>query len=227
MEPGTPDRARRWWAAATLAALLSPAAPARGQEAEGPAVRASVTGELTRGRQARFEVNATHPEGWRAISHVLTVLELHGAPLEEVDYDVAGSVLAVGSTRAVVGTGNAVAGRFLRIGAFGVAVSTTGNRLELSFGARILQDMPPGARIRFTAEDDEGRAASVTVRPAVVDEDGGLSLGTVVLAALGALLAGGYLGARVASHRRRPSIYEAVARRVAEERGAPGGPRRH
>jgi hypothetical protein len=220
---------RGWWAVAALAALAalaSPGSPAGAQEDDGPSVRASVTGELARGREARFEVTATHPGGWRSISDVLVVLELHGATLEEVHYDVGGSVLSVGSTRAVVGTGNAVAGRFLRVGLFGVSVTTTGNRLELSFGASLLQDLPPEARFRFTAEDDEGRSDSVTVRAAVTEEDGGLSLGTVLLAALGALLAGGYLGARVASHRRGPSIYESVARRITEERRVPGRPRR-
>jgi hypothetical protein len=213
------------WAAAALGALLAAATPARGQEAEGPAVRASVTGELTRGQQARFEVTATHPEGWRSISAVLVGLELHGATLEEVEYDVGDSVLAVGESRAVVGTGDSVAGRFLRVDAFGVSVTTTGNRLQLSFGARLLEEPPPGARFRFTAEDDQDRSGSVTVQARGTEEDGGLSPGTVALAALGALLAGGYLGARVASHRRGPSIYEAVARRITEERDASGRPR--
>lgn len=218
--------ARRWWSPLTLVALVLMAPPARAQEEGGPSVRASVAGELTRGRQARFEITASHPGGWRSISDVLVILELHGAPLEEVDYDVGGSVLSVGTTRAVVGTGNAVAGQFLRVGAFGVSLSTTGNRLDLSFGARLLQDLPPEARFRFVAEDDEGRSDAVTVRASVAEEGGGLSVGTVVLAALGALLAGGYLGVRVASHRRGPSIYESVARRITEERNVPGRPRR-
>jgi hypothetical protein len=155
------------------------------------------------------------------LDQILVVLELHGAPLEEVSYDVGGSVISVGGTRAVAGTGNAVAGRFLRVGAFGIALTTGGNRLELSFGARILEDVPEDARFRFLAQDDQGREASVT-RAAMPPEEGGLSLNTVILAAAAALLAGGYLGARVATHRRRPSIYEAVARRITEEREVRG-----
>lgn len=213
-------------AAAVLAALALAHPSARAQEDDGPAVRASVTGELARGQEARFRVTATHPLGWGTLDQVLIALELHGAPLEEVTYDVGGSVISVGSTRAVAGTGNAVAGRFLRIGAFGIAVTTGGNRLELSFGARILEDVPEDARFRFAAQDDQGREASVTVRAAVPAEEGGLSLSTLILAAVGALLAGGYLGARVATHRRRPSIYESVARRITEEREGRARPRR-
>lgn len=204
--------------AAVAFAVMALAHPwARAQEEDDPAVRASVSGELARGGDARFRVTATHPLGWRTLDQILVVLELHGAPLEEVSYDVGGSVISVGGTRAVAGTGNAVAGRFLRVGAFGIALTTGGNRLELSFGARILEDVPEDARFRFLAQDDQGREASVT-RAAMPPEEGGLSLNTVILAAAAALLAGGYLGARVATHRRRPSIYEAVARRIAEER---------
>jgi hypothetical protein len=212
------------YAAVTLGALIVlSASGVLAQEDERPSVRGSVQGELRRGGNPRFEVAAIHPDGWRAVDKVLVTLELHGAPLEEIEYDVAGSVIAVGGTRAVVGTGNAVAGRFLRVGAFGVSLTTGGNRLGLSFGARILQEIPPEARFRFSAEDDQGTAVSVSV-PAVIPEDdeGGFPVVTVALAALAALLAGGYVGARVATHRRRPSIYEAVARRITEEREARG-----
>jgi hypothetical protein len=209
--------------AAVAFAVMTLAHPRAGaQEEDDPAVRASVSGELARGGDARFRVTATHPLGWRTLDQILVVLELHGAPLEEVTYDVGGSVISVGETRAVAGTGNAVAGRFLQVGAFGIAVTTGGNRLELSFGARILEDVPEDARFRFLAQDDQGREASVTVRAAMPPEEGGLSLSTVILAAAAALLAGGYLGARVATHRRRPSIYEAVARRITEEREVRG-----
>jgi hypothetical protein len=215
-------------AAAMLGALVAvTASGALAQEEGGPSVRGSVEGELAPGAQPRFEVTATHPGGWRAVDKILITLELHGAPLEEIEYDVAGSVIAVGGTRAVVGTGNAVAGRFLRVGAFGVALTTGGNRLGLTFGARVLEEIPPEARFRFTAEDEEGTAVSFGVPAAVPeDEGGGFPVATVSLAALAALLAGGYLGARVATHRRRPSIYETVARRITEEREAQRRPAR-
>lgn len=222
MKPG-PRLDRGAATAALLAVLVAVGTLARAASAQdeaGPTVRGSVTGELVRGSQARFRVTASHPEGWRSVDEVIVVLELRGAPLEEVAYDVSGSVISVGGTRAVAGTGNAVAGRFFRVGAFGVELATGGNRLDLSFGAQVLADVPRDARFRFVADDDEGRSASVTVRAAVPEEEGGLSLTTVVLAAVGALLAGGYLGARVATHRRRPSIYESVARRITEEREA-------
>jgi hypothetical protein len=184
----------------------------------GLTVRGSVDGELHRGGQARFEVMATHPDGWQALRTVAVVLDLHGAVLEEVVYDVDGTAIEVGGNRAVAGTGNIAEGQFLRVGAFGLVVSTGGNRLRLSFDARVLEEPPVEARFRFVAQDDEGEEVATSI-PAAVEEDGGLSWSVVVLAVLAALLAGGILGSRVATHRRAPtSVYGAVARRLQEER---------
>jgi len=200
--------------------VLIPAAAA--QSDTGPAIRGSVAGELVPGRQARFRATVTHPDGWRALDRVLVTLELHRVTLDEVAYGVGDGVVSLGGARAVAGTGNALTGRFLRVDAFGITVSTGGNRLELSFPARVVRDVPEEARVRFLGEDHEGSSAEISVRTVVPGEDGGTSPATVILAAAVALLAGGYLGARVATHRRRPSIYEAVARRITEEREVRG-----
>jgi hypothetical protein len=207
-------------AAVAVAVATALASPAVAQGQDGPAVRGSVTGELARGREARVRATVTHPEGWRALDRVLVSLELHGVPLDEIDYSVGDGVVSLGSAHAVAGTGNALTGRFLRVNAFGVTVSTGGNRLELSFPVRVLRDVPGEARIRFVAEDDEGRSVALGVPAVVPDQEEGSSATTVILAAAAALLAGGYLGARVATHRRRPSVYEAVARRIVQERGS-------
>jgi hypothetical protein len=201
-----------------LSALLgSTPIPARAQPAE-LSVRGSVEGALERGGDARFTLTATHPQGWQALHAVSVVLDLHGAVLEEVVYDVDGTSIEVGGNRAVAGTGNVAEGRFFRVGAFGLQVGTAGDRLRLSFTARVVQAPPAGARFRFIAEDDEGRETTRTVAAAVEEEDGGPSLTGVILAVLAALLAGGFLGARVATHRRpRTSVYGTVARRLREE----------
>jgi hypothetical protein len=206
-----------------LCGLLLGAAGAAGAQAEGPAVRGSVAGDLRRGGEARFTLSGRHPGGWQALRTVAVILELHGAVLEEVVYDVDGTSIEVGDSRAVAGTGNAAGGRFFRVGAFGVEVVTAGDRLRLSFAARVLQAPPPEARFRFLAEDDEG-LTDVMTAAAVVEEDGaGLPPGTVVLAVLAALLAGGFFGARVATHRRpRTSVYGTVARRLREDRDGAG-----
>jgi hypothetical protein len=216
----------RWAAVALLmwtTFLLAPSAAAQG--AAGPTVRGSVTGELVPGGRARFRATATHPDGWRALDRVLVTLELQGVALDEVAYDVGEGLVSLGGARAVAGTGNALTGRFLCVDAFGVAVSTGGNRLELSFPARVVREVPEEARVRFLSEDDGGGSAEMRIRAVVPDEEGGTSMATVILAAGAALLAGGYLGARVTAHRRRPSVYEAVARRIVEERAAGARPR--
>jgi hypothetical protein len=201
-----------------VAGLLMAAAGMALAQASEITVRGSVGGDLQRGGQARFEVTATHPDGWQALRTVAVVLDLHGAVLEEVVYDVDGTAIEVGDNRAVAGTGNIAEGQFLRVGAFGLEVSTGGNRLGLSFDARVLEEPPLGARFRFVAQDDEDEEVATSI-PAAVEEDGGLSWSVVVLAVLAALLAGGLLGSRVATHRRAPtSVYGAVARRLEEER---------
>lgn len=212
---------RRVFGGAIVAAVLAAttmASRAVAQDQGGPAVRGSVAGELTRGADAQVRATVTHPEGWRALDRVLVTVELHGVALDEIAYGVGDGLVSLGGARAVAGTGNALTGRFLRVNAFGITVSTGGNRLELSFPVRVFRDVPGEARIRFVAEDDEGRTDAIGVPAVVPDEEDGTSATTVILAAVAALLAGGYLGARVATHRRRPSVYEAVARRIVDER---------
>lgn len=208
-----------------LVAALAWASPAAAQEA--PSIRGSVQGELARGGRATFAVTATHPEGWQALNRVAVVLELHGSVLEEVAYDVDDTTLQVGESRGVAGTGDFISGRFLGVGAFGVEVTTGGDRLRLSFGARILERLPPEGRFRFVAEDFAGDEFSRTIAAAVEEDDGGSSLATV-LAAIGvALLAGGFLGSRLTSHRREePSVYGTVARRLQEHERRPPATRR-
>jgi hypothetical protein len=214
------DRRRVSGGAILVAVLVATtmASRATAQDEGGPAVRGSVAGELTSGGDARVRATVTHPDGWRALDRVLVTVELHGVALDEIAYGVGDGLVSLGGARAVAGTGNALTGRFLRVNAFGITVSTGGNRLELSFPVRVLRDVPGEARIRFVAEDDEGRTDATGVPAVVPDEEEGTSATTVILAAVAALLAGGYLGARVATHRRRPSVYEAVARRIVEER---------
>lgn len=208
-----------------LGAALVSGSPAAAQESV--SIRGSVRGELVRGGRATFSVTAFHPEGWQALTRVGVILELHGAVLEEVAYDVDDTTLQVGESRGVAGTGDFVSGRFFRVGAFGVEVTTGGDRLELAFGARILEQLPQEGRFRFVAEDFAGTGFSRTIAAAVEEEDGGSSLATV-LAAIGvALLAGGFLGSRLTSHRREePSVYGTVARRLREHERPPPATRR-
>jgi hypothetical protein len=218
----------RWvrrWAILTIGGwVVGVAGMAMAQE-EALTVRGSIGGELAPGGQTRFVVTATHPDGWQALRTVGVTLELHGAVLEEVTYDVDGTAIEVGGNRAVAGTGNVAEGRFFRVGAFGVEVSTGGDRLRLTFGAGVKEEPPAEARLRFAAEDDEGEAVDMAVVVAAVDEDeGGISVLAVAGAAVAALVAGGFLGSRLSAHRRgAPSVYASVARRLDESERPPPG----
>jgi hypothetical protein len=211
--------------AASFLALLLPLALARPALGQSATVRGSVAGELTRGSTVTFQVTATHPDGWRALDTVTVTLTLRGALLEALVYEVDQTSITVGGASALVGTGNQATGRFFRVSALDIRLSTGGDRLRLSFGAGLLEDVPPGARFRFVAEDDRGGEVSVGRVAAVTEEDGGFPWPTVGVAVVAALLAGGLLGSRIASHRRPPSLYATVARRVAEDRGARRLPR--
>jgi hypothetical protein len=189
------------------------------------AVRGSVAGELTRGGRATFRLTATHPDGWQSLDRVTVALELRGALLEGISYDLDTSSVDVGGSRAVAGTGNIASGRFFRVSAFGVEVGTTGDRVRLGLPVTVLAAPPPGARFRFSAEADDGELATTVVPASVDDGGGGLSLVTVAAAVVAALVAGGFIGSRLGRHRRGgPSVYDSVARRLREDERPPPRP---
>jgi hypothetical protein len=219
-----PRRVRGWLGASLiLGAWATGADPAAAQGSGDPGrelqVTGSVAGELVRGERITMEVSATHPGGFASLHTLTVVLSLHGATLEEIVYDSEDGILVVGTHRAIVGTADEAQGRFLGLDGLDVTVATSGDRLAVTLPARVEEDVPSGATFRFTAEDDLGETAS-TAQVAATEEDGGLPLVPVVVGVAFALLAGGYLGSRISSHRRRsaPSIYGDVYRRLAEER---------
>jgi hypothetical protein len=199
-------------AAATLVAAF----PALAQ----PTVRGSVTGELSRGRRVRFSVTATHPDGWQSLETIQVVLSLRGVPLEELSYEIDNTTVWAGGASALVGTGDQATGSFFAIDALNVEVTTGGDRLGLKLVASLLDNVPEGARFEFVAEDVAGQEAAVRRVAVIPEESGGFPWATVAVAVAAALLAGGFLGSRVATHRRPPSksIYQDVARRIVEER---------
>jgi hypothetical protein len=212
--------------AASVVAVLPAGAPAMAQQEE-LKVRGTVTGELVRGQRVTFRITASHPEGFRVLKAVTIVADLRGVSLEELAYEVDESAISSEGGKALVGTGNTVTGRFFSVEAIGVRVSTGGDTLTVSIPMTVREDLPQGTRFRFVAEDDFGEEAEVAVR-ARVEEEGGLSIATVVAAIVVALLAGGFLGSRLTAHRRPTgSIYGTVARRIQEEReGRAGRPAR-
>jgi hypothetical protein len=208
--------------AASVVTVLAAGPPAFAQQEE-LRVRGTVTGELVRGQRVTFRITASHPEGFRALKAVTIVADLRGVSLEELAYEVDESAISSEGGKALVGTGNTVTGRFFSVEAIGVRVTTGGDTLTVSIPMGVREDLPQGTRFRFVAEDDFGEEAEVAVR-ARVEEEGGLSVATVIAAIVVALLAGGFLGSRLTAHRRPTgSIYGTVARRIQEEReGRPG-----
>jgi hypothetical protein len=188
-------------------------------------VAGTVTGELARGRRVTFRITATHPQGWQNLQTVSVVLSLRTAPLEELEYIVDSTTIRAGISSALSGTGDSVRGRFFEVSAPDVEVSTGGNRLELTFAAKLLDDVPEGARFEFSVVDDVGQEASIRRVAAISAEEEGFPWGTLALAIAAALVAGGFLGSRVTAHRRPASrsIYQDVARRILEERDRPTG----
>lgn len=204
--------------AVTLVALVLLAAPTAAQE-ETLTVTGSVEGALAQGQSASFQVSGTHPGGFRALRTLSIALELHGAELDTITFNVDNGSISAGSGDALLGTGDSTNGRFFSVRALDVAQSTSGNRIDVSFAARVLEAVPEGTRFVFTAEDDAGEEASISRTATVPGQDeGGFPFATLVIAVVGALVAGGYFGSRLTAHRRRGSIYETVAKRIEEER---------
>jgi hypothetical protein len=205
-----------------VAAALAAAQPA---VAQGPTIKGTVTGELIRGRRVTFHVTATHPDGWQSLKTVTVVLSLRGVALEELSYGVDTTSIRAGVSSALVGTGDQVTGRFFAVDALDIRVATGGDRLDLTVGASLLDDVPEGARFQFVAEDDEGEEASVNRVALTPTDEGGFPWATVIAVTAVALLAGGFLGSRVTAHRAPPtkSIYQDVARRILEERERKAG----
>jgi hypothetical protein len=209
---------RGWTGAAVLAWALLMAAPA--SAAEDPSVTGKASGGAERGAPVKITVTGTHSDGWRALHELGVDIELNGVPLEEIRYDVDRGEVSVGTSSALLGTGNVAEGRFVRIPAIDVSQTTGGQKAAVTMRARLIADLPPGSRLRFTAEDDFGGDATTT-QGLPQPEDASFGFTTLAVAIAVALLGGGLIGARVAAHRRpdpRESVYGTVARRIREER---------
>ncbi len=209
------------FAGVLLAAVVVTATATSAQTAE-LTVSGSVTGTLTPRNTARFRAVAHHPDGWRSLTELTITLDLHGVPLETISFDFAQGTIQAGTASVLIGTGDETRGRFFAIRALDVSQTTGGDRAEVAFGATVHESVPDGARFVFAVADEAGAEASITRAATIPREDGGgIPWATLALAVLAALVAGGYLGSQVASHRRRrASIYETVARRIEEERRA-------
>lgn len=197
-------------------------APASVSAVEDPSVSGRASGDLERGGVVTITLTGTHSEGWRALHELGVDLELNAVPLEEIRYDVDRGEVTVGTSAALLGTGNVAQGRFVSVPAIDVSQTSGGERASVTIRARVLEPLPPGSRLRFTAEDDDGDE-DTTVRALPRPKDSSVGIPTLAIAVAAALVGGGLVGARIAAHRRpdpRRSIYGAVTRRLHDEREA-------
>jgi hypothetical protein len=167
------------------------------------------------------------PGGWEGLHLVEAALLVGGQEAERVTYDIEDARLVIGDDRIFVGTGAEASGTYLRVNGSLVAVTTGGAELSLRVTADVLRAIPDGARFELSVTGDRGEVASISrsfAEPAAAE--GGLSLGTVVTAIVVALLAGGFVGNLVASHRRPParlSVYGSIQRRIGAGRDPASG----
>jgi hypothetical protein len=210
---------RGWIGGLTFVLALAPASVSA---VEDPSVSGRASGDLERGGVVTITLTGTHSEGWRALHELGVDLELNAVPLEEIRYDVDRGEVTVGTSAALLGTGNVAQGRFVSVPAIDVSQTTGGERASVTIRARLLEPLPPGSRLRFTAEDDDGDK-DTTVRALPRPKDSSVGIPTLAIAVAAALVGGGLVGARIAAHRRpdpRRSIYGAVTRRLHDERAA-------
>jgi hypothetical protein len=169
-------------------------------------------------------MDATVPGGWEGLHLVGAGIRLDGEEVERVTYDIEDAQIAIGSSRIVAGTGDALEGEYVRVSAADVIVTTGGAHLSVTLTTHVVRALGPGTSFELSVTDDAGETTSIVRSLAAPpDADEGLTLGTVVTAVLVALLAGGFVGNLFASRRRPPprlSVYGTIQRRIDEERTA-------
>jgi hypothetical protein len=189
-------------------------------------IAGSVTGALTRGSKVTFQLQATAPGGYQDLAQLQITMLLHNLLLAQFTYYAQiDSINVRGGQLVKLGTQAVLDGSFFRISGLDVKTVASGNELQLTVPADVLQDVPAGAIFRLTALRLLGGSVSVDRQANVkVDTGGkGFSWGTLAAAIVAALFAGSFVGGLFASKRRRParsSVYGAIAERIAKDRQA-------
>jgi hypothetical protein len=191
---------------------------------EGPlTATGTVAGELQPGQTVVARLDVRHTGGWQEIDVIEVGLVLRGVSLERIVVDPThASVLIEGTAGPdALGAPTVLDGRFVSVNAESIVFAAQGDRVRLTIPIRVRNAPPAGARLTYQARGFD--LSSTEERPLTppVESDGGFSWGTLLVAAIGALFVGSYLGSTFASRRRpppRPSVYAAVQRRLEQER---------
>jgi hypothetical protein len=185
--------------------------------------KGSAAGDLSVGSAIHVRFHVTDPPRWQRIDTIHISLELHGAPLDQIEIvPTAFSIAVTGSSApSTIGNPGTLEGTYFRVDNGKASVSAGGATYGLTFPLRLALDPPPGARLVLTADDTTGLSSGdVALTPPVTTENHGFPWGTIGLAVAAALFLGGFVGNMFSTRRAkaRPNIYATVARRLDEER---------
>jgi hypothetical protein len=185
--------------------------------------KGSAAGALAAGSTVHVRFHVTDPPRWQRIDTIHVALELHGAPLDQIEIvPTAFSIAVVGSgAPATIGQPGVLAGTYLRVDNGKATVTAGGATYALTFPLRLALDPPPDARLVLTATDStQASTGDIPLTPPVAKENQGFPWGTIALAVAAALFVGGFVGNMFSTRRAkaRPNIYSTISRRLDEER---------
>jgi hypothetical protein len=209
------------WAAVVLAGLPGAALAQTPTPSPGsPTLEGSVSGGREVGDDLVIQIDVRSPGGWQGLHLIGATLLIGEREADRIRYDIEDAQLAVGDQEIYAGTGASASGAYLRVAGSDVIVTTGGGNLSFRLSARVLDQIPEDARFELWTTTDRGQVVSIR-RGFAEPEDEGLTWGTVVTAAVAALLAGALVGNLFASRRRPPprlSVYGSIQRRLDAER---------
>jgi hypothetical protein len=185
--------------------------------------RGTVEGDLTAGTLLHVDLRLQHAKGWQHIEGIEVSLALHGGTLERLQIFPTQSSLAIvgAGAPASLGQSTEVRGDYFAVNPAQVSLAARGRSIRLIIPIRLRVEPPTGARLEFSASAVPVASLGPKALTPPVESNSGFSWGTLGLAIAVALFAGGFLGNVFAGRRRPPkgpSVYAAVARKLAEER---------
>ena len=179
---------------------------------------------MAAGSLLTVKVQVQHSQGWQHIQVVDVLLELRGNQLDDIQFTPTTSSLQIlggNAGPASLGESGHIRGAYFEIDPSKVALTAQGKNLRMTMPVRMISAPPPGATLAFqaTAVPIAQLGPKTLTKP--VSSNSGFSWGTLGLAIVVALFAGGFFGNVFAARRKpapRPSIYAAVERRMAEDK---------
>lgn len=186
----------------------------------------TVVGTLKAGQILQVRLVARHLGGWQKVEDFQVDLVLRGITLESMLFDPTRVSLIIQGQAGpeAFGAPSTLKGNFFSINAGSVGISARGQQATITFPLGVVATPPAGARLFFSLHGFDGSVRPPRPLSPAVESDTGFSWGTLAVAALFALLLGGYFGSTFASRRRpppRPSVYASVQRRLEQERTKP------